>query len=69
MGLIWGLPQVGHAQEAETDVQVQQHVQRVCVYLQYGHLIPQLALLLGGKAKLVYDFDCYVPSRLPVLSC
>lgn len=40
----------------------------VCIYLQYGHFVPQLALLLGGEAKLVDDFDSYVPARHPVLS-
>lgn len=40
----------------------------VCFYLQYGHFVPQLALLLGGEAKLVNDFDGYVPARHPVLS-
>lgn len=40
----------------------------MCVYLQYGHFIPQLALLLGGKAKLVNNFNSYVPACLPVLS-
>lgn len=43
-------------------------VRGVCAYLQYGHFISQLALLLGGKAKLVDDFNCYVPPCLPVLS-
>lgn len=41
----------------------------VCVYLQYGHLVPQLTLLLGGEAQLVDDLDGHVPPRLPVLSC
>lgn len=49
-------------------LKLQWNVHFVRVYLQYGHLIPQLALLLGGKAKLVYDFDSYVPPCLPVLS-
>ena len=41
----------------------------MCVfYLEYGHLVPQLALLLGGKAELVDDFDSHVPPCLPVLS-
>lgn len=40
----------------------------VCIYLQYGHLIPQLTLLLGGKAKLVNDFDSYIPPCFPVLT-
>lgn len=41
----------------------------VCVYLQDGHLVPQLTLLLGGEAQLVDDFDGHVPASLPVLSC
>ncbi len=40
----------------------------VCVYLQYGHLVPQLALLLGGKTKLVDDFDSYVSPCFPVFA-
>lgn len=39
------------------------------VYLQYGHLVPQLTLLFGGEAQLVDDFDGHVPASLPVLSC
>ena len=49
--------------------QLQWNIQHVCVfYLEYGHLVPQLALLFGGKAELVDDFDSHIPPCLPVLS-
>ena len=37
-------------------------------YLQDGHLVPQLALLLGGEPHLIDDLDGYVAARLPVLA-
>jgi len=35
-------------------------------YLQDGHLVPQLALLLGGEPHLIDDLDGHVSTALPV---
>ena len=37
-------------------------------YLEDGHLIPQLTLLLGGEPHLVNDFDRHVSPRLSVFT-
>lgn len=38
-------------------------------YLQNGHLVPQLALLLGGEPHFVDDFDRHVSAALSVFTC
>ena len=37
-------------------------------YLEDGHLVPQLALLLGGKPHFVNDFDRHVSAGLSVFT-
>ena len=43
-------------------------VEEVRRYLQDGHLVPQLALLLGGEPHLIDDLDGHVSARLPVFA-
>ena len=39
------------------------------LHLEDGDLVPQLALLFGGKPHFVDDFDRHVPARLSVFTC
>lgn len=39
------------------------------LYLQDGHLVPQLALLLGREPHLIDDLYGHVSAALPVFTC